>query len=444
MLKFSLKRLAGLIGGHATGNGTEIVGMTHDSRRVRPGNLFCALPGQRVDGHDFVTTAADAGAAAALVTRELDIALPQLVVDDVLEAMGHIASAWREQLPVTVIAVTGSNGKTTVKEMLAAILSRHDPTLATAGNYNNEIGVPLTLASISDEHRYAVIEMGASRPGDIAYLCRMARPEIGVLTNAASAHLEGFGSLDGVAETKGELFRSLSPSGLAVINADDAYCGKWQEMAAHCRSITFGTASHALVCGRRRGERIEVTTPVGQFEYRPRLPGHHNMMNALAAAAVAVTLDIPLPDIASALGELAGVPGRLQLHHHPAGWTLIDDSYNANPASLRAGLQVLAEQPGERWLVLGDMAELGSDAARMHADVGREAVDMGVDRLFAVGELARHSVAAFGQGATHFEDREALASALAAELHAGVHCLVKGSRSMEMEHIVRSLIGEAA
>ncbi len=444
MLRMPLKRLAGMIGGEVTDNGVEVVGMTHDSRHVEPGNLFCALPGERVDGHEFVGRAATAGAAAAAVTRQVDVDLPQMLVDDVQWAMGRIASTWREQMPATVIGITGSNGKTTVKEMLAAMLGRVGPTLATQGNYNNEIGVPLTLARLAPEHRFAVIEMGASRPGDISYLCEIARPEIGILTNAAAAHLEGFGSLDGVARTKGELFESLAPSGLAVINADDDYSGLWHEMAGHCRTITFGTGEQAMVRGRMVGSHVEVHTPAGDFEYLPSLPGRHNMMNALAATAAAVTLELPLTEITAALGAMQGVPGRLQVHRHPDGWTLIDDTYNANPASLYAGLQVLTEQGGERWLVLGDMAELGEDSAKLHAEMGQAAADMGVARLFAVGELSRDSVQAFGTGASHYDSHEELAAALSADLHTGVNCLVKGSRSMHMERVVRSLVGEVA
>ncbi len=444
MLNMPLKRLAGMIGGELTRNGVEIVGLCHDSRRVEPGNLFCALPGERVDGHDFVARAAAAGAAAALVTRRLDVDLPQLVVEDVLWAMGRIGSIWREQMPATVIGITGSNGKTTVKEMLAAMLARVGPTLATQGNYNNEIGVPLTLSRLSPEHRFAVIEMGASRPGDIEYLCEIARPEIGILTNAASAHLEGFGSLDGVAHTKGELFESLAPSGLAVINADDAYSGYWQEISGHCRSITFGTSEQALVRGQLDAGRVQVRSPAGEFEYLPSLPGRHNMMNALAATAAAVTLELPLTEIAAVLGTIQSVPGRLQVHRHPDGWTLIDDTYNANPASLYAGLQVLIEQLGESWLVLGDMAELGEDSAKLHAEMGQAAADLGIGRLFAVGELSRNSVDAFGAGASHYTSHEALVAELSGQLHAGVNCLVKGSRSMHMERVVQSLVGEVA
>ena len=444
MLKMPVKRLAELIGCMATGNGREIVGMTHDTRSLRPGNLFCALKGEHVDGHDFVARAAEAGAGAALVTRVVDVDLPQLVVGDVLTAMGQIASAWREQMPVTVIGITGSNGKTTVKEMLAAMLERSGPTLATQGNYNNEIGVPLTLSRLMAEHRFAVIEMGASSPGDIAYLCEIARPEIGILTNAAPAHLEGFGSLDGVARTKGELFESLAPSGLAVINADDAYSGLWHELASHCRTITFGTGETALVRGVMEKGRVHVSTPTGEFNYLPRLPGRHNMLNALAATAAAVTLDVTLSDITAALDALESIPGRLQVYRHAEGWTLIDDTYNANPASLYAGLQVLADEGGERWLVLGDMAELGNDSTKLHAEMGQAAADMGISRLFAVGEISQSSVQAFGPGATHYEHHDALILALKDSLHAGVSCLVKGSRSMHMERIVESLAGEGA
>ncbi len=444
MLRMPIKRLAELIGCMATGNGREILGMTHDTRSIEPGNLFCALKGEHADGHDFVARAAEAGAGAALVTRVVDVDLPQLVVGDVLAAMGQIAFAWREQMPVTVIGITGSNGKTTVKEMLAAMLERSGATLATRGNYNNEIGVPLTLSRLTAEHRFAVIEMGASSSGDIAYLCDIARPEIGIVTNAASAHLEGFGSLDGVARTKGEMFESLAPSGLAVINADDSYSGLWHELASHCRTITFGAGESAMVRGSMEKGRVHVSTPIGEFDYLPRLPGRHNMMNALAATAAAVTLDLTLSDITAALGALESIPGRLQVHRHAEGWSLIDDTYNANPASLYAGLQVLAEEGGERWLVLGDMAELGSDSAKLHAEMGQVAADMGISRLFAVGKLSQNSAQAFGAGATHYEHQDALVLALRDNLHAGVSCLVKGSRSMHMERIVQSLVGEMA
>lgn len=441
MMTMALKRVADVIGARVHGSGVEIVGMTHDSRRVERGNLYCALPGTRSDGHDFVAAAAEAGAAAALVSRPVDVNLPQLVVADVQWAMGQIAAAWRDQLKAVVIGVTGSNGKTTVKEMLADILATQGPTLATSGNYNNEIGVPLTLARLSPEHCFAVIEMGASKPGDIAYLAQIAKPEVGIVTNAAAAHLEGFGSLEGVARTKGEMFSSLPISGLAVINADDPFCSLWQSMAERCRTITFGCSESATVSGRFEEGRVVIDTPAGTVDFLPRLPGRHNLFNALTATAAAVPLGVEPADIASALSALESLPGRLQTHRQD-GWTVIDDTYNANPASLYAGLQVLAEHGGERWLVLGDMAELGSDSEKLHAEMGQAANDMGISRLFTLGSASHRSSMTFGEGAEHFETREALSSCLLEMLHPGVTCLIKGSRSMGMEKIVQMLIGE--
>lgn len=441
MMKMSLNRVASLIGAEVVGPSAEIVGMIHDTRRIKPGNLFCALQGEHHDGHEFVDQAAQAGAAAALVSRPLDISLPQILVSDVLQAMGQIAAAWRDQLEVTVIGITGSNGKTTVKEMLAEILSSQGATLATSGNYNNEIGVPLTLSRLGPDHRFAVIEMGASRPGDIAYLTRIAKPEIGILTNAAPAHLEGFGSIEAVARTKGELFQALPESGLAVINADDEWAGLWHELAGHCRTITFGIGERAAVHGRQARGRIEVDTPAGSFEFMPRLRGLHNMLNALAATAAAVTLGVPLAAISSALSELESLPGRLQTHHQD-GWVLIDDTYNANPASLYAGLQVLGEYDGERWLVLGDMAELGPASAKLHAEMGQAALDMGISRLFTLGEVSSRASTTFGEGAVHFDSHVALSRSLIEAVCPGVTCLVKGSRSMGMERVVQALIGE--
>jgi UDP-N-acetylmuramoyl-tripeptide--D-alanyl-D-alanine ligase len=442
MMRMRLGDVATLTGGRLIGADGEIAGMIHDSRSVRPGNLFAALPGGHCDGHDFVDQAAAAGAGAALVTRELDVELSQILVPDVLTAMGQVAAGWRRQLDLTVIGVTGSNGKTTVKEMITAILSEQAPTLATRGNYNNEIGLPLTLSRLDASHRYAVLEMGASRPGDIRYLASLARPDIGVLTNAASAHLEGFGSLEGVARTKGELFQSLPEKGMAVINTDDAYYSLWRELSEHCQHLGFGFSDQADVRGRMLDGGAQITTPAGSVDLRLKLPGRHNLMNAMAAMAVATHLGIPPAQSAAALAKLQSLPGRFQVHHNAAGWCLIDDTYNANPASLYAGLVVLANMSGEAWLVLGDMAELGPDSEKLHAEMGRSAVDLGVRRLFCIGQASQASAAAFGPGALHFESHAALCEALAEALAPGVNCLVKGSRSMAMERVVDVLIGE--
>jgi len=442
MMRTSLKRLGVLTNGNLRDGNPEVVGMSHDARRIEPGNLFCALPGHHRDGHEFIAQARASGAAAALVARPVNDALPQLIVADVLQAMGVIARAWREQMPATVVGVTGSNGKTTVKEMLLAVLATQGPTLATQGNYNNEIGVPLTLVRLQREHDYAVVEMGCGQPGDIHYLADMARPEIGIVTNAGPAHLERLGSVEGVARTKGELFSALPASGLAVINADDDYSDLWLDLADHCRTMTFGLGPEAMVRGRFTGGQAEIDTPIGSFSFTPALPGRHNLCNALAATAAAVALEVPLPVIGEALAGMRSLPGRLQAHHHAEGWCLIDDTYNANPASLYAALQVLAGHGGECWLVLGDMAELGGGSAKLHAEIGQAALDWGVSRLVTVGEHSQSASTTFGRGGRHFEDIDSLVAWLHGELHAGVTCLVKGSRSMGMERVVEALMRE--
>ncbi|WP_376689799.1 UDP-N-acetylmuramoyl-tripeptide--D-alanyl-D-alanine ligase [Wenzhouxiangella sp. EGI_FJ10409] len=443
MMRFKLSKLAEIAGGRVIGDDVEVHGMLHDARRIETGNLFCALPGEHHDGHAFLDQARDNGAAAALVSRAADHALPRVVVDDVRDAMGRIARAWREQLDVEVVGITGSNGKTTVKEMVAAILSTQGPTLATQGNYNNELGVPLTLARLDASHRYAVVEMGCNRPGDIDYLASIARPDVGVVTNAGPAHLERLGSVAGVARTKGEMFSALPADGTAVINADDEFAPLWRELAGERRIISFGSDGAANVSGVLSRGTALINTPSGDFCFEPALPGRHNFLNALAATAVAVALAVPLAAVAQGLSGMRSLPGRLQSHRHADGWQLIDDSYNANPASLAAALDVLSGQQGsERWLVLGDMAELGPDGPRLHAEMGRSARDAGVDRLYALGELARSSADAFDGPARHFESRDALMAALAEALRPGVICLVKGSRSMGMERVVEGLLGE--
>ncbi|RFF28741.1 UDP-N-acetylmuramoyl-tripeptide--D-alanyl-D-alanine ligase [Wenzhouxiangella sp. 15181] len=445
MMQFTLSAMAAFVQGRVAGEDAEIRGMSHDARCIETGNLFCALPGEHHDGHDFIGQARENGAAAALVARPVDDALPQLVVEDVRTAMGIVARAWRERLDVTVIGITGSNGKTTVKEMVAAILASQGPTLATQGNYNNELGVPLTLARLDTSHRFAVIEMGANGPDDIGYLAGLAKPSIGVVTNAAAAHLEGFGSLEGVARAKGQMFSALPAEGAAVINADDEHAPLWRELAGDRRIISFGIDGAANVSGVLARGIGRVHTPADDFEFQPPLPGRHNFYNALTATAVATALDVPVARIADALSNMESLPGRLQFRRHPDGWQLVDDTYNANPASLYAALQALSEMGGEEhWLVLGDMGELGPDSERLHAEMGQTARDLGVRRLFTVGKLARASSDAFGGDARHFDNKTSLVEALSSQLHAGVTCLVKGSRSMGMERVVEGLLREAS
>jgi len=413
-----------------------------DSRKVRYGSLFAALPGQTVDGHDFVKTAAEMGAVAVLVQKPVDVAVPQLQVKSVLLALGRIAAAWRQRLNPKLVGITGSNGKTTIKEMLASILREQEEVLATEGNYNNELGVPLTLFRLEAKHHYAVLEMGASKGGDIAYLAEIARPEVGVISNIGPAHLEFFGSVEGVAKAKGEIYQALPATGCAVINGAEPWGDLWRGINAAGRVLTFGFDQNNDINMPTGGSSPSVNTPLGQFTLELALPGRHNQLNALAATAAAVALDIPVRQIADGLRAVRPVPGRLNLIHADAGWMVIDDTYNANPASLYSALQVLAGMQGKAWLVLGDMKELGEDSRKLHAEVGDAARALGVRRIFATGEMSQSTVTAFGDGAEHFESRNSLIEALKAELKPGINCLVKGSRSMGMEQVVLAIVGK--
>ncbi|MDX1381165.1 MAG: UDP-N-acetylmuramoyl-tripeptide--D-alanyl-D-alanine ligase [Xanthomonadales bacterium] len=435
-----LQRAAELLGVPCADAECRFEGVCTDSRKVEPGMLFAALPGERVDGHDFISRAVEAGAVAVLASREVSAGVPVLVVDDVLRALGQLAAGWRAECAPAVVGITGSNGKTTVKEMVASVLRRRGQVLATQGNYNNELGVPLTLFGLAPEHDFAVLEMGAAKAGDIAYLAGIAQPRVGVITNVGPAHLEGFGDQAGVARAKGEMYQALPADGTAVINADQPWAAGWQERCSAGRVIRFALSADAQVRGAMLEHKARIETPDGRFEVALVLPGEHNLSNALAATAVALALDVPLDDIRAGLEDVRPVPGRLNLLAADGGWQVIDDTYNANPASLYAALQVLTRQPGEAWLALGDMKELGPDARKLHAEMGDAARALGVRRLYATGEMSKHTVDAFGGGARHFEDREALVTALKDALRPGVTCLVKGSRSMGMEHVVRAIV----
>jgi len=429
---------ATLLGGDA-----EFHGVSTDSRSIESGMLFVALKGPNHDGHDHVAAAMSSGAAAVLVEHAVDIALPQLLVADTRLALGRLAAAWRQELATPLIAVTGSNGKTTVKEMCAAVCGRAGTTLATRGNLNNDIGVPLTLLRLTAEHRYGVIEMGANHPEEIAYLTGLTRPEVAIITNAGSAHLEGFGSIEGVAKAKGEIFQGLSDNGVAVINADDTYADLWRGLCSGHRTLTFGLARPADIgargLGDAHGSELEVLTPVGSFHLELPLPGRHNIMNALAAVGAGIALGIDLEQIAAGLTGLTPVAGRLMTRSGVNGATVIDDSYNANPASLHAGLEVLMGCSGQRYLVLGDMGELGEASEALHRQAGSEAKAMGIDGLYATGEMSRHAYEAFGENGFYFEQQQQLIEALLPQLNDQVTLLVKGSRSSHMERVVEAL-----
>jgi UDP-N-acetylmuramoyl-tripeptide--D-alanyl-D-alanine ligase len=418
-----------------------------DSRGIRAGDLFVALRGERFDGHDFAAGAVRDGAIGVLCERALpDVAVAQLIVGDALLGLQAAAQAWRRRHADPVVAVTGSNGKTTTKQLLAAVFAARGPVLATRGNLNNHIGLPLTLLELRDAHRTAVIEMGANHLGEIARLTELTQPQVGVITQAGDAHLEGFGSREGVARGKGELFVGMGGDGIAVINADDAYADLWRGLARG-QQLTFGIELPADVVARRietraDGSSFELSVPGAEAQVNLPLPGRHNVMNALAAAACGVALGLDAEVIAEGLGRVESAQGRVVWKTTRHGARLIDDSYNANPTSMRAGLELLAQQGGERWAVLGGMAELGDASASLHEACGARARELGIDRLFTLGPSGEAYARGFGRATERYDDADALNRVLAHDLGGGVTVLVKGSRSARMERIVAAQCGE--
>jgi UDP-N-acetylmuramoyl-tripeptide--D-alanyl-D-alanine ligase len=448
----TLAAFAQACGGQLAGADAAFTDVVSDSRTLEPGQLFVALKGPSFDGHEFVRAALERGAAGAVVAAPQQLPLPQVVVADPQAALARAAAAWRAAFAGPLVGVAGSNGKTTAKEMTAAILAASGPCLATRGNLNNHIGVPLTLLRLTAQHRYAVIEMGANRAGDVAGLVRIARPTVGMITNAGAEHLEGFGSLEGVARAEGEMVAGLAADATAVINADDEFAPLWRALTA-ARVVTFGVRSRAdfaasevrtQVAADGFSTRFRLTTPAGSAEVRLALGGAHNVVNALAAAAGAMSAGASLAQVSSGLEAVRAVPGRLQFKQAASGAWLIDDSYNANPSSVRAAIEVLGSLSGRRWLVLGDMAELGTYAAAAHSDIGEFARARGVERLYALGALAALAADSFGAGATAFADAAALTAALSGALAtagADVRLLVKGSRVNRLERVVDALTG---
>ncbi len=441
MITMPLREAAKILGCQAVENKASFEGITSDSRLVKNGMMYAALSGEHVDGHDFAKAALEHGAACVLVSKKLDMAIPQLVVSDVLAALGTLAAQWRSETNPCVVGITGSNGKTTIREMVTRILELDASVLATTGNYNNELGLPLTLFELNHDHRFAVLELGASKGGDIAYLASLSAPKIGLVTNVGPAHLQGFGNEEGVARAKGELYESLPVDGYAILNADEQWGDLWRELCSSENFITFGRKTKCDVFPVQAAHGIEVQTPRGGFPLNLHLPGKHNLQNALAATSVALALKVPLDQIREGLENTQPVPGRLNLVHTGTGWTVLDDTYNANPASLYAALQVLSLQQGDGWLVLGDMKELGQGSRKMHAEMGESASALGVNRFFDLGYSSMFSVAAFGPVARHFCNHASLIDALCSELVPGVVCLVKGSRSMNMEQVVEAITG---
>lgn len=420
-----------------------IAGVSIDSRTLRAGELFVALNGPNFSGSDFVGAAAEQGAVAALTEQRVAAPLPQLVVADTRQALLQLARRWRARFAPTVIGITGSNGKTTMRAMLQACFGAE--ALATRGNLNNDIGVPLMVLELAAHHRYAIFEMGANHAGEIALLTELIRPQIGIVTNAGPAHLEGFGSLDGVCNAKGELFVALGAGQHAVINADDVYADRWREMAAPATITTFGSAAHADVwyddyrAGptgssfmlRHGGEAVAVTLAVH---------GRHHALNACGAAAVALAAGLTLTTIATALAGFAGEPGRQRCIAGRNGATIIDDSYNANPASMQAAAGAAVASGKHAWMVVADMGELGRDSEDLHRQTGAAIRAAGVERLFAFGPQSQATVAGFGDGGQHFESVTTLIDTLRPQLADDICIAVKGSRAMRAERVVQALV----
>lgn len=446
----TLAAAAQLLHAPLLGQDRGFTSVSTDTRSLQPGALFVALQGPSFDGHRFVETAREKGAVGALVSEIVETTLPVIRVQDTRRSLGELASGWRQQHPVPVVGVTGSNGKTTVKEMIAAILREKSDVLATRGNLNNDIGMPLTLLGLREE-RFVVLEMGANHPGEIAYLTRIARPDVAVITNAGAAHLEGFGDLYGVARAKGEILDGLPSKGVAVLNADDPRLPIWLEMRSSGPMLTFGFSPDAEVHAdpsdvtthwTQTGfhSRFRVKSPAGEFSVELALAGEHNLRNALAAIAACQALGVDTPAIQRGLVSLQPVPGRLMCHITASGLRVIDDSYNANPDSMAAAVQVLRSAPGRRLLVMGDLAELGEAATALHYQVGQDAKTAGIDALWSCGELSRAATDGFGEQGRSFPELQSLIDELQRTLVAGDTVLIKGSRSARMERVVNALV----
>jgi len=450
VIRGTLGELAGVLSATLIGPDRDFAGVSTDTRSLQPGQLFVALRGPNFDGHAFVAEAERRGAAGALVDTVPPGELPCLRVADTLAGLGAVAADWRKRFDLPVVAVTGSYGKTTVKEMMAAIALSRGEILATRGNMNNEIGLPLTLFGLAQGHRAAILELGANHGGEIARMAAICRPSVAIVTAAGPVHLEGFGSVEGVAQGKGEIFAGLPADGVAVINADDRFAPLWREIAGARRQVTFGLTADAEFRAEAVSQSLDAAGPVLEFrmvtpdgtaDVRIALPGRHNALNALAAAAATWAAGWSLDEIVAGLAKVAGARGRMSLRKARSGALLIDDTYNANPTALEAAIDYATALPGDTWLVLGDMLELGPEAAELHAAAGRHARERGVVRLYALGPESAAAVEAFGAG-RHFTDAEALAAALEEDLPADVNLLVKGSRSMRLEAVVERLAAE--
>lgn len=445
----SLSQVSSIINGRLLGADTEFINVGTDSRSVQKGELFFALKGERFDGHQYAEQSIKQGAVAVVISDEACKARPAILVKDTLIALGDLARAWRSQFNAPVIAVTGSNGKTTIKEMISAVLAERvgntKAVHATLGNLNNHIGVPLTLLKMRTFHQYAVIEMGMNHLGEIDYLTHIAKPNIAVIGNAGTAHIGELGSRDNIAKAKGEIFAGLDTTGIAVINADDPYETYWRTLNANREMLTFGLSGGADVTAKVEQKQdgrqyLQLVTPKGEVGFYLNLLGEHNVRNALAASAVSLALNVPLNFIAVGLEKFGGVGGRLARSVGLSNALVIDDTYNANPDSMKAAIDVLATQAGTLVMVMGDMAELGADAPQLHVQIGEYAKQRGIAVFYTLGENSRLAAQAFGEGAQAFSEVDLLIDAVQNKMNDRSVVLVKGSRFMKMERVVHAII----
>lgn len=425
---------------------SDFNGISTDTRTLLPGNLYIAIHGEQFDGHQFVKEAYKKGAIAALVSQKIDCDIPQILVNDTVLALGIITANWRNRFSIPLIAVTGTNGKTTLKNMIASILraackNQADLILATEGNFNNHIGLPLNLARFNEKHRYAVLEMGMNHFGEIEYLTHLAKPTIAVINNAAEGHLEGVGSIAGVAKAKGEIFSGLTKDGTAILNRDDAYFNYWRELIGDHRYLSFGLDNPADISANYvENQPLTIQTPHGEITVNLPLIGKHNAANALAATACAIAANIDLSAIQNGLENVKPAPGRMRQYTLENNVKIIDDTYNANPFSLDAAVNALTTYTGTKIVVLGDMKELGPEAKQLHFHSGEKIRAAGIDYLFTLGHFSEATTEAFGKNAQHFTERDKLIHALLPYLTKDVTVLVKGSRSMQMEKIAAGII----
>jgi UDP-N-acetylmuramoyl-tripeptide--D-alanyl-D-alanine ligase len=448
-MKMTLSEIAKAVNGEHIGRNVEIASVSIDTRAIQSGDLYVAIKGHQFDGNEFVAKAEQEGAIAAILNKGFTTKLPHILVDDTRLALAQLSGAWRDKAKAKVVGITGSNGKTTVKEMTAAILGMDGSVLFTKGNLNNDIGVPLTLLRLNETHQYAVIEMGANHAEEIAYTSAITKSDVVILNNAGAAHIEGFGSLDGVAKAKGEIIETLKADGVAVLNKDDKYYDYWKSIAGNRKILSFGLGEGADISARNIQTEIignafvtafELVVPNAVLKVNLKLAGQHNVLNALAATAAGLALSLNLEQIKAGLESVKPVTGRMQPLVSRLGNIVIDDTYNANAASLKAGLDVLAGCKGKPWVVLGAFAELGPESTKTHEEIGELIKSKGVVRLLALGSDAKNTVRVFGKGATFFDSQDDLIGTLKQELKGDETILIKGSRTQHMENVAAALV----